>query len=111
MFEETPEFLGTQDFGKLPLTPGKGNVLDHLFAIEGHVIEEAKGTDRLVEQGPGRLLCFHQIDLVFPDVLSPQYLRGFLEMFSEFGDRSDVCVDGSGRVVADPHVLSHSLTQ
>ncbi len=86
-------------------------MLDHFLAAEGHVVEEAQGADRLVEQGPGCLLFLHQIDLVFPDVLGPQYMRGFPEVLSEFGDCPDVCVDGPWRVVADPQILYHSLTQ
>ena len=47
--------------GKLPRPPGIGDVLEHPLVPEGGVIEEAQGTDGLIEEGPGDLTVMGEV--------------------------------------------------
>jgi len=73
-------------------------------------VEEAQGTEGLVEQAPGDL-GFEQVELEGLDVVGAEEVRGAVGEAAEAGDVGDVGLDGTRGAVAQPQLVDESLPQ
>jgi hypothetical protein len=78
-------------------------------SLQGDGLEEAEGSDGLVEATPGGVLP-QEVELVVPDVRGVELLGRLLEMLGEACDGGDIGGDGSSCVVADAEVVEKTLT-
>src|SRR5262249_17988476 len=96
---------------ELPRLPGGGEIIRDPLLAEGGAVEEAEGGEGLVVIAPGGVLLLDEEEEVGPDIGRPRALGRLAEVLGEGGDALDVDLDGQGRVVAESHVLDHSLAQ
>ena len=73
----------------------------HRWAPQRDAIEEAQGTHRLHDGGPGHLFLLDKKELIDADLLRAKMLGGAPKMLSEGGDTAQVTVNGLGGVVAE----------
>src|SRR5262249_46842768 len=88
-----------------------GHGADDVGSAEGDGVEEAQGTDGLVEGAPGDPPLLHQVQLVGPDVLGAEVLGGAAAVTGEAGDGLGVGLDGPGRLVAELPILDQALAE
>ncbi len=77
---------------------------------EGDAVEEAQGTDALVETTPGDLLVVHQIPLIRTNVFRPEPFRGPSEVPGREGHTLDLEALGFRGEMAYLHVFDVTLT-
>jgi hypothetical protein len=76
--------------------------------LQGDAVEEAKGTDGLVEDAPGGVLL-QQVELVKTAILGAELFRGAAEVAGEADDRGEVGFQGPRAVVAQLQVVEKAL--
>src|SRR5262249_23287675 len=107
---ESGDLVGAEHGGQGSDLLAVGDHTDDVLAAQGDGVEEAQGTDGLVEASPGGLLS-QQVKLILSDGARAEWVRGRVEVQSEAGDGGDVDRDGAGGVVAQLKVLAEALTQ
>jgi hypothetical protein len=99
--------------GALALGPGplaEGDKGEVIGPAEGGAVQEAQGTNGLVERAP-RHAALEQVQLVGANVVRTEHLRRAAEVPGKGGDLADVGVDGAACVVAQAQVVDEALSK
>jgi len=108
--QEPHHLVGAEHHGKLAQFAGVSDPLrDRRFA-ERHAVEEAQGTDGLVQRRPRDALR-SQMHLIGPNILQAEPIGRAAKILAELRDRVDVGLLCRRGQIADRHVLDHPAAQ
>ena len=109
--ENSEHLAGREDDGVMLLAAAVRDADDQVGPVYDVKVEEAEGTDGLIEQAVRDLLLIAKEEEVPLDLGKAQTIWSAMKEQSETRDEREVCARGAGREVANAERLQHPLTQ